>query len=80
MRESIDYLDRRAREPRLLEVTLALAAALLELAGWPDGRAARRAGARVAAPRPSASRAMVAALGGPADLLEAPDATSPPRR
>ena len=41
VRESIDYLTGAHREPRLHEVTLALAAALLESAGLAaDGRAA----------------------------------------
>jgi len=72
VREAIDYLT-GTREPRLHEVTLALAASLLEqgsLAG--DGRAAaqRALDSGAAAER---FAAMIAALGGPADLLEAPD-------
>ena len=72
--------DRRDREPRLHEVTIALAA-LAARAGRPGrhGRPRRRPSRRwTPARRPSASRAMVAALGGPADLLER--ARRPPRR
>jgi thymidine phosphorylase len=68
VRESIEILTNpQAAEPRLLEVTLALTRALLELGGIGDrdpeealrsGAAAERFGA------------MVAALGGPADILE----------
>ncbi len=68
--ESIDYLTGAHREPRLHEVTMALAAALLESAGLAeDGRAAAEAALASGA---AAERfaAMVAALGGPADLLE----------
>jgi thymidine phosphorylase len=72
VREAIEYL-RGEREPRLHEVTIALAAALLEQAGLADdGRAAAEAALESGA---AAERfaAMVAALGGPADLVEAPD-------
>ena len=59
VRESIDHLTGAAREPRLHEVTLALAAALLVQAGsrpttTPRARAERRS---TTAPPPSASRA-----------------------
>jgi thymidine phosphorylase len=81
VRESIDYLTGAEREPRLHEVTLALAASLLEQAGLADdGRAAaeRALDSGAAAER---FGAMVAALGGPANLLEAPDlATAPVTR
>jgi thymidine phosphorylase len=73
VRESIDYLTGAQREPRLHEVTLALAAALLEQAGLAeDGRAAAEHALESGA---AAERfaAMVAALGGPVDLMEAPD-------
>ena len=68
VRESIDVLTGAAREPRLLEVTTALAAAALEKAGLSqdvqrvldDGSAAEH------------FAKMVAALGGPADLVERP--------
>jgi thymidine phosphorylase len=69
--EAIGVLTRRSGDPRLVEVTLALTSELLALGGLGDedprgalysGAAAERFGA------------MVAALGGPADLLERPDA------
>jgi thymidine phosphorylase len=78
VRESIDYLTGAHREPRLHEVTIALAGALLESAGLSDdGRAAagRALDSGAAAER---FAAMVAALGGPADLLERPNLTAAP--
>jgi thymidine phosphorylase len=81
VREAIDYLTGAQREPRLHEVTIALAAALLESADLADdGRAAAE---RALASGAAAERfaAMVAALGGPSDLLERPDlATAPVTR
>jgi thymidine phosphorylase len=73
VREAIDYLTGAAREPRLHEVTIALAASLIEQGGLAeDGRAAAQQALESGA---AAERfaAMVAALGGPADLMEAPD-------
>src|SRR3954465_11528740 len=66
VKEAVDYLTGAAREPRLHEVTVALAAALLDgdrervkrVLG--EGRAAERLGA------------MVSALGGPSDFVENP--------
>ena len=79
MRESIDYLTGARREPRLHEVTIALAAAVLESAGLAgDGRARGASRRSTPARRPSSFAAMVAALGGPADLLEAPDLATAP--
>jgi len=81
VREAIDYLTGAAREPRLHDVTIALAASLLEQAGLQeDGRAAAERALESGA---AAERfaAMVAALGGPNDILEAPDlATAPVTR
>ncbi|HEX5618946.1 MAG TPA: thymidine phosphorylase, partial [Solirubrobacteraceae bacterium] len=81
VREAIDYLTGAAREPRLHEVTIALAAALLEQAGLQDdGRAAAERALESGA---AAERfaAMVGALGGPGDILEAPGlATAPVTR
>jgi thymidine phosphorylase len=81
VREAIDYLTGAQRESRLHEVTIGLAASLLEQAGLTgDGRAAaeQALGSGAAAER---FAAMVAALGGPADLLERPDlATAPATR
>jgi thymidine phosphorylase len=69
--EAIDYLTGAARDPRLHEVTMALAAALLARGGLADARAAaeRALDSGAAAER---FAAMVAALGGPSDLVEAP--------
>jgi thymidine phosphorylase len=67
--EAIDHLTGAARDERLIEVTLALSEELLRLGGIDaDPRAALAGGA-------AAERfgAMVAALGGPADLLEGPE-------
>jgi thymidine phosphorylase len=72
VREAIDYLT-GTREPRLHDVTLALAASLLEQGGLAeDGRAAAQRALDTGA---AAERfaAMVAALGGPGDILEDPD-------
>jgi thymidine phosphorylase len=71
VREAIDYLT-GTREPRLHEVTLALAASLIEQGGLADdGRAAAQRALESGA---AAERfaAMIAALGGPSDLMEAP--------
>jgi thymidine phosphorylase len=78
VREAIDYLTGAAREPRLHEVTIALAASLLEQAGLAEnGRAdAERALDSGAAAERFA--AMAAALGGPADILERPDLPTAP--
>jgi thymidine phosphorylase len=72
VREAIDYLTGAQREPRLHEVTIGLAAALLEQAGLTrDGRAAAE---QALASGAAAERfaAMVAALGGPTDVLRDP--------
>jgi thymidine phosphorylase len=73
VRESIDHLTGQASDARLVEVTVALCERLLALAGLEaDPRAALQSGA--AAER---FARMVAELGGPADLLERPDAHLP---
>jgi thymidine phosphorylase len=72
VREAIDYLT-GTREQRLHEVTIALAASLIEQGGLAeDGRAAAEQALDSGA---AAERfaAMVAALGGPANFVEAPD-------
>jgi thymidine phosphorylase len=78
VRESIDLLTGAGTpEPRLLEVTLALSAELLVLGGvHPDIAVARAAAEQALASGAAADAfaAMVAALGGPAALLETPDA------
>jgi thymidine phosphorylase len=73
VREAIDHLTGAARDERLEEVTLALARELLAvggLAGDPGQALASGAAAERFA-------AMVAALGGPHDLLEHPDRNLP---
>jgi thymidine phosphorylase len=76
VRESIDHLTGTASDDRLREITIALSAELLQLGGLhPDEPAARRAAEAALDSGAAAERfgAMVAELGGPADLLEAPD-------
>jgi thymidine phosphorylase len=75
VRESIDHLTGAGRDERLLEVTLALCAEVLVLGALYDDLAdARRAAERALSSGSAAERfaAMVAELGGPGDLLEAP--------
>ena len=76
VRESIDHLTGAARDERLTEVTLALSAELLVLGGVFDDVADGRAAAERALDGGAAAErfgAMAAELGGPADLMEAPD-------
>jgi thymidine phosphorylase len=73
--ESIDHLTGASREPRLHEVTLALAAAALTQARLAPDEATARAQAQKALDDGSAAerfQTMVAALGGPSDLVEHP--------
>ncbi|MEA2380897.1 MAG: thymidine phosphorylase [Solirubrobacteraceae bacterium] len=74
VREALDHLTGAASDPRLVEVTLELSRELLRLGGieGKDPAEALRSGA--AAER---FATMVAELGGPADLLEKPDAHLP---
>ena len=75
VRESIDHLTGAARDERLLEVTLALSAELLVLGGlYADVSEARAAAVGALGSRRAAElfAAMVAELGGPSDLIEAP--------
>ena len=77
VREAIDFLTGAAREPRLLDVTLALAGEMLALGGLASDTADGRRQAEAALSDGRAAErfaAMVAALGGPADLLQRPDA------
>ena len=72
VREAIHFLIGKAREPRLLEVTLALCAQLLLLGGLADSLDdARRASMQALESGAAAQRfaRMVAALGGPSDVL-----------
>jgi thymidine phosphorylase len=76
VRESIEHLTGAASDERLREVTLALGAELLVLGDLqPDAVAARQAAERALDGGAAAERfaAMVTELGGPPDLLEAPD-------
>ncbi|HEY6524736.1 MAG TPA: thymidine phosphorylase [Solirubrobacteraceae bacterium] len=76
VRESIEHLTGAARDERLTEVTLALSAELLVLGGVFNGAAeAREAAQRALDGGAAAERfaAMVAELGGPSDLVDAPD-------
>lgn len=73
--ETIAYLKGEPREPRLHEVTLALAAEMLLLGGLADDEAQARVKLQRALDSGAAAEkfaAMVTALGGPADLLERP--------
>jgi thymidine phosphorylase len=74
VRESIDHLTGAAAgDDRLMEVTIALCERLLELKGLDaDPRAALQSGAAA-----EHFARMVVELGGPADLLERPDAHLP---
>jgi thymidine phosphorylase len=77
MRYAIDYLTGVRREPRMHAVTVALSADMLLLGGLADDLAS--ASARIEAVIASGQAAevfarMVAALGGPADILERPEA------
>jgi thymidine phosphorylase len=75
VREALDYLTGAAREERLHEVTVALAAAALAAGGLADGEAAGREAAQRALDDGAAAErfaAMVRGLGGPGDLLERP--------
>jgi thymidine phosphorylase len=76
VREAIDHLTGAAADPRLREVTLALSAELLVLGGVVRDPAAALSQATAALDGGRAAdrfAAMVSALGGPSNLLEAPD-------
>ena len=76
VREAIDFLAGRRREPRLAAVTVALAAELLRLGGLArDDAEATAAVMRALDSGAAAGRfaRMVAVLGGPADLVEHPE-------
>ncbi|MEA2145826.1 MAG: thymidine phosphorylase [Solirubrobacteraceae bacterium] len=81
VRECIDHLTGAASDPRLREVTLALSAELLTLGGVYAELASARAAAGEALDSGAAAErfgAMVAELGGPSQLVEAPDRFLPP--
>ena len=76
LREAMTMLTGGATDPRLLEVTLTLGAAVMTLGKLaPDEKAARDSLAQSLADGSAAQRfaRMVASLGGPADLIEKPD-------
>ncbi|MDQ6775526.1 MAG: thymidine phosphorylase, partial [Actinomycetota bacterium] len=76
VREAIDHLTGAASDERLRQVTLALSSELLVLGGLHADFDAARAAACTALDTGAAAErfaAMVAELGGPADLLEASD-------
>ena len=73
---AIDYLTGRSRPQRLHEVTLALAAGMLVIGGLAQDDAQARIKLNQVLDSGAAAACfakMVAALGGPADLLEAPE-------
>jgi thymidine phosphorylase len=80
VRESIDHLTGRARDERLLEVTLALCAEVLVLGGLHGDLDSARTAAAVALSSGRAAdhfAAMVVELGGPANLLDTPSSHLP---
>ena len=83
VRESIDHLTGAQIDPRLREVAVALSAELLRLGGIHADESGARAAAEQALDSGAAAErfaAMVAQLGGPADLVEQPErhlATAP---
>ena len=75
VQEAIDYLTGVARDPRLHEVVVALAAELLQIGGLAEDAATAEAAISAALVGGAAAerfQRMVAALGGPGDLIEAP--------
>lgn len=72
VQEAIDYLTGKDREPRQHEITLALCAQMLQIVGLADGETAARAKLQQALDSGAAAEKfaqMVAALGGPKDVL-----------
>lgn len=77
VRLALDYLSGKCRPARLHEVTLALCAEMLVLAGLAADHASARARLQQALDSGAAAERfarMVSALGGPSDLFERPDA------
>jgi thymidine phosphorylase len=73
MRNAVEFLTGRHRDPRLLEITLALSAAALELTGFAgNARHAVHAALSTGKATEHFSK-MVAMLGGPADFVERMD-------
>jgi thymidine phosphorylase len=73
MRNAVDFLSGRHRDPRLLEVTLALAAAALELTGLGGDARGAAEGALESGRATERFSRMVSLLGGPSDFVERPD-------
>ena len=74
MRNAVEFLTGKHRDPRLLEVTLALSAAALELTGF-TGNARHAVHAALSTGKATEHFGkMVAMLGGPADFVEQMDA------
>ncbi len=74
--ETLDYLTGKYREPRLHQVTLELGASMLQLAGLHPDKASAIAALEHSLSSGKAAEIfakMVAALGGPADLMEKPE-------
>ncbi len=74
--ETLDYLTGKYREPRLHQVTLELGASMLQLAGLFADKASAVAALEHSLTSGKAAEIfakMVAAMGGPADLLEKPE-------
>lgn len=70
MRNAVDFLTGDHRDPRLMEVTIALCAAALELTGF-EGNARHAAHAALSTGRAAEQFSrMVALLGGPTDFVE----------
>jgi thymidine phosphorylase len=71
---AIDYLTGVRREPRMHEVTMQLAAAMLQIAGVADTETQARSAAETSLDQraPEIFAEMVTALGGPSDLVEHP--------
>jgi thymidine phosphorylase len=77
VRVAIDYLTGRSRPARLHEVTMALCAEMLVISGLAANHDEARAKLQAALDSGEAAERfarMVTALGGPADLMERPDA------
>ncbi|MCG2586064.1 thymidine phosphorylase [Massilia sp. TS11] len=77
VRLALDYLSGKRRPARLHEVTMALCAEMLVIAGLCADEASARAKLQAALDSGAAAERfnrMVAALGGPADLMDKPDA------
>jgi thymidine phosphorylase len=74
IRNAVEFLTGAHRDPRLLEVTLALSAAALELTGF-DGNARHAVHAALSTGKATEHFSkMVALLGGPSDFVESMDA------